>query len=168
MKEVKTNSPLQTAVLVILRLLIGWHLFYEGIAKLLTEGWSSAGFLSESKWILSGFASWVTGNARVLEVVDFLNIWGLIAIGTALILGLFIRFSAVAGAVLLLLYYLNNPPLTGLEYSMPAEGSYLIVNKTLIEAITLLLLALFPAHRAFGLEALVSGYLNRKKDREDA
>jgi thiosulfate dehydrogenase [quinone] large subunit len=168
MKDIKTTTPLQTATLVILRLLIGWHLFYEGLAKLLNPEWSSAGFLSESKWILSGFASWVTGNVHVLQVVDFLNIWGLIAIGTALILGLFIRFSAIAGAALLMMYYLNNPPLIGLTYSLPAEGSYLIVNKTLIEAVALFILAIFPAHTAVGLEALVSGLLHRKKHQEEA
>jgi len=158
MKPAQTHTGMQTTVLVLLRLLIGWHLFYEGVAKLLMPGWSSAGFLGESKWLLSGFSAWILSNESVLRVVDFLNIWGLIAIGLALILGLFTRLAARAGVLLLLLYYFSNPPFIGLEYTLPSEGSYLIVNKTLIEAVALLVLAYFPMHRVFGLESLIERY----------
>ena len=79
--DTKINySGLQLYTLVVLRLFIGWHLLYEGISKLLTPNWTSAGFLRESKWILAGFAQWVTSNPTVLNIVDFLNTWGLIAI----------------------------------------------------------------------------------------
>lgn len=162
MKTTTTHSGMQTTVLVLLRLLIGWHLFYEGVAKLLTPGWSSAGFLGESKWLLSGFSAWVLSNAALLRVVDLLNIWGLIAIGLALILGLFTRVAARAGVLLLLLYYFSNPPFIGLEYTLPTEGSYLIVNKTLIEAVALLVLAIFPMHRVFGLESLIERHTSKK------
>jgi len=147
-----------------LRLVIGWHLLYEGISKLLNPEWSSFGFLSESKWVLSGFANWIISNPSVLNVVDFLNTWGLIAIGAALLLGIFSRFAAVAGTILLLIYYLNNPPLVGMEYTLPTEGSNLIVNKTLIEAVALFLLAVFPAHRIFGAEALYKDKIANKKN----
>jgi thiosulfate dehydrogenase (quinone) large subunit len=155
-------SNLQIVTLVVLRILIGWHLLYEGITKLFNPNWSSFGFLNESQWILSGFANWAISNSSVLAVVDFLNIWGLILIGLALILGLFIKFAAIAGAALLMVYYLSNPPLIGLEYSLPSEGSYLIVNKTLIEASALVVLALFPIHKIFGLESL---FINMKSER---
>ena len=155
MKNNQEYSNLQVAILAILRIMIGWHILYEGIAKLLNPGWSSFGFLSESKWILSGFANWVLSSRNILDIVDFLNIWGLIAIGIGLVLGLFTRVAAYAGALLLFIYYLNNPPFIGLEYVMPSEGSYLIVNKTLIEAVTLVALAIFPAHTIFGLDALI-------------
>jgi thiosulfate dehydrogenase (quinone) large subunit len=163
MKDNKSYSSLQITTLVILRLLVGWHLLYEGISKLITPDWSSFGFLSESKWILSGFANWIISNPGVLNAVDFLNTWGLIALGVALILGIFSRFAAFAGALLLLMYFLNNPPLIGLEYSMPTEGNNLVVNKTLIEAMALFVLAVFPAHRVFGLESLFSNTNLKKK-----
>jgi len=163
MKDNKLYSSLQITTLVILRLLVGWHLLYEGISKLITPDWSSFGFLSESKWILSGFANWIISNPGVLNAVDFLNTWGLIALGVALILGIFSRFAAFAGALLLLMYFLNNPPLIGLEYSMPTEGNNLVVNKTLIEAMALFVLAVFPAHRVFGLESLFSNTNLKKK-----
>jgi len=158
-------TSLQLTTLVALRLLIGWHILYEGIAKLMIPNWSAAGFLSESKWIFSGFADWVISNKGVLEIVNMLNIWGLIAIGLGLILGLFTRFFAISGTILLLIYYLNNPPLIGLEYSVPMEGSYLIVSKTLIEAVALFLVAIFPASSIFGMDSLVQKLIKRVKTR---
>ena len=152
MKDSKTFSSLQLTTLVVLRLLIGWHLMYEGLSKLFTANWSSLGFLRESQWILSGFSDWIISNKGVLHVVDFLNTWGLIAIGAGLILGLFSRAAAIFGAALVFVYYLNNPPLIGMTYSLPTEGSYLIVSKTLIEAVALFLLAVFPTSTIFGLD----------------
>jgi len=163
MKDKNPYSSLQLTTLVVLRLVIGWHLLYEGISKLLNPDWSSFGFLSESKWVLSGFANWVISNPSILNVVDFLNTWGLIAIGAALMLGIFSRFAAIAGTILVLVYYLNNPPLVGIEYTLPTEGNNLIVNKTLIEAMALFVLAIFPAHRVFGLESLYRNRIANKK-----
>lgn len=168
MRNIKVISPLQTASLIIMRIIIGWQILFEGISKLLDPNWSSFGFLSESKWILYGFAHWVISSKSILNWVDFLNTWGLIAIGLGLILGLFSRIAAISGAILLFMYYLNNPPLIGLEYTLPSEGSYLIVNKTLIEAIALLVIAVFSTHLNFGLEVLYKNFkTNCKMDSEE-
>jgi thiosulfate dehydrogenase (quinone) large subunit len=161
MKEVTGYTPMQRYVLVVLRLLVGWHILYEGFSKLLIPNWSSIGFLSESKWILSGFSKWIISSPGVLHSVDFLNTWGLIAIGLGLILGLFTRAASISGAVLLFVYYLNNPPLIGLEYSVPTEGSYLIISKTLIEAMALVVLAVFPSGLFAGLDIYIQKYRNR-------
>jgi len=149
-------SKWQSGLLVALRFLIGWHLLYEGVFKLFKPEWSSIAFLAESKWILSGIADWITSNQGVLNTVDFLNTWGLITIGLGLILGLFTRTAAIAGTVLLGLYYLFNPPFIGMGTSVPLEGSYLVVNKTLIEAVMLLLIAVSPAARLLGLDSLLA------------
>lgn len=161
----QTNySKSQLFFLIALRLLVGWHILYEGIAKLLNPQWSSLGFLQESQWIMSGFAKWVISSQNILSTVDFLNTWGLIFIGLGLILGLFCRTAAISGAVLLIIYYLNSPPLTGLEYVLPADGSNLVVNKTLIEAAVLGALACFPVGRLMGLDGLIAVYTNKKKN----
>lgn len=167
MKETKTFTTLQLTTLVGLRFLIGWHLLFEGFSKVLIPNWSSFGFLQESKWILAGLAKFVMAHSNVLSVVDFLNTWGLIAIGLGLIFGLFTRLASLSGALLLLLYYLNNPPLIGLEYSVPTEGTYLVVSKTLIESVSLVIVALFPTSSIFGLDMFIEKYKdlsnNRKK-----
>lgn len=156
MKGAKTFTTFQLTTLDLLRLLIGWQILYEGISKLLIPNWSSSVFLRESQWILSGFANWIISHDGVLQVVDFMNTWGLIAIGVGLILGLFTRLTAIAGAALIFVYYLNSPPLLGLEYSLPAEGNCLIINKTLIETVSLLILVVFPAGSVIGLDMFMS------------
>lgn len=163
MRTINTNSTLQSVVLIALRFLIGWHLFYEGFAKLADQGWSSIGFLKESKWILEGFSQWIISNPDILKIVDLMNTWGLIAIGLGLILGVFTKTAAISGSLLLFIYYLCNPPLTGLEYSVPMEGNYLVVSKTLIESVALLVIALFPTSQVFGVDAFISRLFRRFK-----
>lgn len=162
MKDYRSLSIVQTITLIILRLLIGWQILYEGVSKLIDPGWSSIGFLSESKWMLSGFASWVISNRVILTWIDILNIWGLIAIGMGLILGILSRYAAISGAILLFIYYMCNPPLIGLEYSMPSEGSYLVINKTLIESAALVVVAVFSGHIDFGLESLYRHFYRKQ------
>ncbi|MCE5346537.1 MAG: DoxX family membrane protein [Bacteroidales bacterium] len=167
MKETKIFTTPQLTALVVLRFLIGWHILYEGFSKVLIPNWSSFGFLQESKWIFAGFAQFVLNHATVLHVVDFLNTWGLIAIGLGLIFGLFTRLASISGALLLLLYYLNNPPLIGLEYSVPTEGNYLVVSKTLIESVALVVLALFPTSNVFGLDMFVERFKNLRNNKKE-
>lgn len=167
MKKDKCYTSMQIYVLVALRLLIGWHLLYEGLSKLLIPNWTSMGFLKESQWILSEFSNWIISHNGILNAVDFLNTWGLIAIGTGLILGFFTRAAAISGAILLIIYYLNSPPLIGLEYSLPTEGNYLIVSKTLIESVALIALAVFPSGSLAGLDILVFRFRNRNNNMEE-
>lgn len=145
-------SRLQLISLTVLRVLVGWHLLYEGVSKLINPYWSSAAYLLDSKWLLSGVAETIVTNPTLLSISDNVNMWGLTLIGTLLLLGLFTRHAAVAGAILVLLYYLFAPPFLGLEYSKPAEGSYLIVNKNLIEACTLWVLYVLPTSHIIGLD----------------
>ena len=145
-------SNWQLAALVLLRVLIGGHFLYEGITKLTTPQWSAASFLLESKWIFAGIFKGIAGNPSVLSIVNVLNTWGLILIGLGLIMGSLSRIATVAGMLLICLYYLCNPPFTGLYYAIPAEGNYLIVNKNLIEIAALFVLLLFPTGNIIGLD----------------
>ncbi len=145
-------SRFQLISLTVLRVLVGWHFLYEGISKLINPYWSSAAYLLDSKWLLSGVAQTIVANPTLLTISDIVNMWGLTLVGALLLLGFFTRYAAVAGAVLVLLYYFFAPPLLGLEYSKPAEGSYLIVNKNLIEACVLWVLYSFPTSHIYGLD----------------
>lgn len=160
------KKTIEVTAITVLRIIIGWHILYEGVSKLIIPNWSSGGFLSESKWIMSGFADWIVSHESVLNVVDFLNVWGLIVIGTGLMLGLFTRYASASGALLLFVYYLCNPPLIGLEYAVPMEGSNLIVSKTLIEAAALVVLVVSPYSTSAGLDLLFEKYKNQKNKTE--
>jgi uncharacterized membrane protein YphA (DoxX/SURF4 family) len=150
-------GPWQEVALVLLRMGIGWHFLYEGLVKLLSPGWTSEPFLTQSRWLLSGSFHWIAAHPAVLWVVDQLNVWGLVLIGLALLVGAFSRFAAVCGIVLLSLYYVASPPLLGLPTGGAVEGSYLIVNKNLVELLALCVLAAFPTAGFFGLERALAG-----------
>ena len=141
--------------LVILRVLIGWHFLYEGLVKATNPNWSSVGFLMDSEGWFKGIFEAMAANPSILSAVDFVNVWGLIAIGFGLILGLFTRVAIWSGVVLLALYYFSHPPLIGFRYSMPAEGSYLIVNKNLIEMVALIVLSFFRTGTFIGIDRLI-------------
>ncbi|HOW39228.1 MAG TPA: DoxX family protein [Bacteroidales bacterium] len=146
----KTAAWLLTA----LRIVIGWHFLYEGIAKAFNPNWSSALYLMESKWLFSGFFHWLISSDTSLQIVDFLNIWGLILIGTCLFLGFLPRLASIAGAFLLMLYYVANPPFV--YSSVPSQSHFYIVNYNLIEAVVLVVIATFREEQLYGLQRYLS------------
>jgi len=150
-----TYSKLQLMFLVILRVLIGWHFLYEGIQKFTNPNWSSVAYLLDSEGFLEEFYFGLAGNPNTQVVIDFLNVWGLIAIGLGLILGLFSRVALSAGIMLLILYYFSHPPFPGLKYALPMEGSYLYVNKILIELSALIVLLVFPTSKRIGFDRFI-------------
>ena len=156
-------TTVQIVALVVMRVLIGWHFMYEGIAKLLKGGWSAAGYLSQAKGLLAPVFQWMAASDTIMPIVNQLNIWGLIAIGLALILGIFTRFAAVCGMLLIFLYYLANPPFVGFYYAIPSEGNYLIVNKNLVEMSALFLIAVTYSGYYAGLDRIIGSLFGKKK-----
>ena len=150
------NNKCQLYGLVTLRVLIGWHFLYEGISKIINPYWSSAAYLLDSKWIFSGLAETIASNPTLLTISDSVNECGLTLVGVSLLLGLFSRYSALVGMGFVMLYYLFAPPFLGFEYSRPGEGSYIIVNKNLIEACALWVLYVFPTGHIIGLDRLLT------------
>jgi len=153
----KTNnySTWQFWSLVILRVAIGWHFLYEGFTKLMNPDWTSLGYLMDSEGWFEGLFLSLSSNPTLLDVLDFLNIWGLILIGAGLILGLFTSVAIIAGMVLLGFYYLSHPPIIGATYVIPSEGNYLWVNKNLIELLTLWVILLFPTWKKVGIDRFI-------------
>jgi uncharacterized membrane protein YphA (DoxX/SURF4 family) len=152
-------SMLHVLPLALLRIVIGWHFAYEGVAKLLNPTWTAEGYLRAAEGPLAGVFHWMASNPGVLRWVDLLNAWGLLLIGAALMFGCLTRLAAVAGIVLLALYYIAYPPLFAGQPGV-AEGSYLIVNKNLVELAALVVVALLPASR-LGLDGILFGRRRR-------
>jgi thiosulfate dehydrogenase [quinone] large subunit len=151
----------QLIFLVALRWLIGWHFLYEGVVKLWNPGWTSRGYLMDSQGFFSGLFQNLAANPGALRIADFLNVWGLIFIGLALLLGAFARWAAIGGMVMLALFYLSHPPFIGAQYALPSEGSYLFVNKNLIELAALGVVAAFPTSHIVGLSRLWQSSRNK-------
>jgi thiosulfate dehydrogenase (quinone) large subunit len=141
--------------IVLLRVLIGWHFLYEGIAKLSLPSWSASGFLTQSRGPFAGFFHGLAGDPAMLEKVNLMTMWGLVAIGLGLIVGCLTRTAAVSGILIILLIYLCNPPFVGYFYSIPTEGSYLVVNKNLVEAAGLLVIAMTNTGVVAGLDRFI-------------
>jgi thiosulfate dehydrogenase [quinone] large subunit len=147
MKHLLKYSNIQTIVLVVLRLVIGYHFLFEGMDKLLTPGWTSAGFLSHSNWLFADVFHFLAENPVILSTVDFINIWGQILIGLGLILGIFSTWAAYAGALLIFFYYVAIPPFV--------VGSSFI-DKNLLELFCFLILAIFPTSHIIGFDILIN------------
>ncbi len=148
-------SRTQKTILVILRLLIGWHFLYEGLSKILMPNWTSAAYLQNSRWLFSDFFHWIAANPTAILIVDWLNMVGLTLVGLGLIFGFLTRIASLSGILLLALYYVANPPFIVTGIGMPVEGHYLFVDKNLIEMCALVLIFVFPTGSYLGLDQVI-------------
>ena len=143
-------------ILVILRILIGWHFLHEGVSKILQPGWTCLGYLVDSQGPFSFVFHAIAKNTTMVNVADWMNVVGLTAIGLLLIIGLFERQALIGGVILLAFYFLSHPPLIGMQYAMPSEGNYLFVDKNLIELVMMMLLYTMPTSHVVGLQRLIT------------
>jgi len=151
--------------LIILRIILGWYFLYEGLVKLLDPAWTAEGFLVNSRSIpfISDMFLWIASRPALMELVDFLNVWGLILIGLGLLVGFLARTAVYAAILLLFFYYIAYLPLDKFTYGIPREGSYLLFNKTFIELVTMVILALFPSTLNIGIWSLLKKIKIRKR-----
>jgi thiosulfate dehydrogenase (quinone) large subunit len=131
-------------ILFALRISMGWLMLYAGLTKILNPNWSADGYMKGAK-TFAGFYNLLT-QPNILPVINFINEWGLTLLGISLILGVFVRFSSVLGALLMLLYYF--PVL-----SFPKISTHgFLVDEHIIYALVLLLLASIKAGRVWGVD----------------
>lgn len=146
MAEIIKYTKTQTTILVLLRLVVGYHFLYEGVDKLFAPSWTSAGFLAQSNWVFSGFFHFLADSQTLIGIIDFVNIWGQVLIGLGLILGLLSTFAAFSGALLIFFYYIAIPPfVTG----------YSFIDKNLLEFFAFLIIAIFPTSKIIGIDLLI-------------
>jgi uncharacterized membrane protein YphA (DoxX/SURF4 family) len=155
-----TLNPFQSFALALMRVAIGWHFAYEGVVKVLNPEWSAKGYLEGASWIGADLFHWMASDATVLRTVDLLNAWGLVFVGLGLMLGCMTRLAAAGGVALLALYYVAHPALF-VDPVGPAEGSYLLVNKNVVELFALLVVMVMPTSR-LGLDGLALGLFRRR------
>jgi uncharacterized membrane protein YphA (DoxX/SURF4 family) len=160
-----TQIDLKKLFITIIRIAIGWHFLYEGLTKVFIENWSAYSYLANTSGFLSGFYHWLIVSPVLMKIIDILNIYGLILIGVALFIGLLIRYAAMAGAVLLTLYYFAYPPF-GVSLYQISEGHQFIVDKIFIEAFILLFFALYR-DMGYGIDSL-KGLLRKDKKETEA
>jgi len=148
----------QQIALVVLRTLIGWHFLYEGYVKLLPAwsrdgeplpSWSSAGYLHAATGPLAQMFHWIAG-VPWLGAFDTAIAVLLVLIGISLLIGMLTQTGCVAARVMLSIFYISAIPLGVTEPH--AEGSYLIVNKNLIELASVAVVLVFRTGRIAGID----------------
>ena len=90
------------------------------------------------------------------------TMWGLTILGLLLMVGLFTRIASLGGAFLLTMFYLAMPPWPGVQ-ELPSIEHNLIVNKVFVEIMALLGLATLQTGKWFGVDALISAIIPRRK-----
>ena len=141
--------------ITILRVSVGWHFLYEGIAKLTSPSWSAAGYLKQARGPFAELFKGIAAQPNMLANADMITMYGLTIVGLLLILGLFTRLASIGGMGFILLFYLCNPPFVGYFYSIPTEGSYLIINKNLVELCALIVIFETGTGKFAGLDRII-------------
>ena len=72
--------------------------------------------------------------------------------------------ASISGAILLLLYFVANPPFV--YSSVPSQSHFYIINYNLIEAFVLIVLASFRGDHLWGMQRLVRNYHQVRKERK--
>jgi thiosulfate dehydrogenase [quinone] large subunit len=141
------------------RVTVGWVFLYAGLEKVLgAEPFSAVGFLkfgtvgttvekvADGTIINPTHDFWVAlaGNGTLLPIVNTLVVFGEVAIGVALILGLATRFASVMGALMM-----------GLFWIAAWDFAFGVVEYHAVLAIVTLGLGLVGAGEAFGLDGFV-------------
>ena len=147
-----------------LRVVLGLGFLYAGYEKLAAGGFSAAGFLTNGTagslpdsakgaivnpthefWVALG------GNTTLLPLINAAVVFGELAIGAALIVGLLTRLAGVAGALMMALF-------TVAAYSF-ANG---IFNETFMYASVAVFLVVANAGRIYGLDGIVMPELDHR------
>ena len=114
--------------------------------------WSSAGYLKASTGPLVSIFQSLADSAWV-PALDMVVVVTLVLVGLSLVLGLFTDAGCVGALALLALFYVSAIPTSGLP-EPHAEGTYLLVNKNLVEAGAVFVLLAFRTGRIAGLDLL--------------
>lgn len=150
----------QRAMAAVLRIAVGIIFLTAGLQKALGEvAFDAAGFLkfgtTGTPWLGAPAEGvvynpthdlWVSlaGNAALMPVINWLVVFGQIAIGLALILGLFTRFAALMGTIMMLFFFVAA-----------WEFEHGIVNQHLTYALVTGFVGYIGAGRFYGLDALL-------------
>ena len=161
MEDMKLSRGPMIAITV-LRVVIGWHFLYEGLSKLTAPSFTAAGYLKQARGPFAELFRSLATQPSLLDNVNLITMWGLTLVGLFLILGLFTRLASLAGIGFILMFYLAAPPLIGYFYSIPSEGSYLIINKNLVELCALAVIFATGSGKFAGLDRIIHGLISRR------
>lgn len=139
----------EKVILLFFRLAMGWVFLYAASHQVFDPGWSVAGFLSHAKTFHGLYALFTTPTWA--PVITFLVGYGHLLLGLSLIFGLFTRWSAAVGIVLMVLYWTAH-----MDWPYIDNSNNFILDFHLVYAGVLWLLIVKDAGHLWGLDAWVS------------
>lgn len=134
------ETTLQRVILTLFRLMVGWVFLGAALRQIPDPNWSAAGFLGRS-----AFYDFLTAPP-LINIIDFLIPWTHLLLGVALILGVFMRLTAVVGTVLMILYLLPR-----------IEFPAVFTDAHIIYSLLMIYLASAGAGRFWGLQGWIDG-----------
>lgn len=156
-----TQKTIRRIFITVIRVAIGWHFLFEGLSKIMAGNWTASAYLSNTTGFLSGFYHWLANSPVLLQTTDVMNMYGLLLIGLALFIGLYVSAASVFALLLLFLYYFAYPPFGG-SLIGASEGHLFIVNKIFIEAVALFFI-LYSKEKGYGIDRLIQFFKKPKK-----
>lgn len=142
---------LSALFIVLLRATIGGMILFAGLGKVSEWPFDAAGYLVhgvDAASPVSGLYAAMASNAALMEFVNVFVPATQLLIGTALIVGAFVRLAALGGAIQMTLFYLGG-------WSGDALALF---DSTLVYAIVFLTVAAFGAGRVLGLDAYIERF----------
>lgn len=137
-------SALATYVVVSLRVVLGWVLFYFGITRVLDPTWTASGYLTHAIPDNNPFV-WLWPAMAGMPMIDVLVQWGLTLTGIGLVLGAFVRWNAFWASFMMLVFWASSLPL---EHAI-------LVDQHIVYALVLAGLAAFGVGRVAGLDRII-------------
>jgi thiosulfate dehydrogenase [quinone] large subunit len=132
---------------VVLRLLLGWYMFCDAYNMFLGGGLQAQGFLLHAK-TFPAFYAWFGSSANSVWI-NPVNMYGILAIGVALLLGVYVRPAAWAAAFLMIMYYFPHYAFPYVDLNGHIIGY--IVDEHIVFAAAFILIAFWPAVYSWGL-----------------
>jgi len=141
----------------LMRIAIGWHFLYEGLWKLMQpDCWSCVSYLGAAQGPLAPIFKWMASHGWIVAMGDWTVMLGLTAIGLFLMSGVLSRMAAVFGIAFMAMFYCCQPPEPFAEAFSGADGRFFVLERNMIEAVALALVALTPCRRG-SLRTLLPG-----------
>ena len=145
MNDNENANPLPRIAVRLLGIAIGWHFLYEGCWKLVQkDGWSCLSYLNAAQGPLAPVFKWMAGQGWIVATGDWCVQVGLVAIGLALVTGVFARYAALGGIALMAMFYFCQPPEPFATAMSGADGRFFVLERNAVEALGLLLVAAVP------------------------
>ena len=152
------RSTVGDGLFAAMRMAIGWHFLYEGVWKLLQPGgWSCASYLGAAQGPFAPVFVWMSEQPGLVAFGNWAVMLGLVAIGLGLVLGVRTRQASLAGILLMAMFYCCQPPEPFARAVSGADGRFFVVERNVLEAFALLLVAVAPRGRGWRRTLLPGG-----------